>query len=80
MMMIMIMIMIIVVIIIFICCSRGFVRALGFRVTRRATPVGSWGGLGLRRALRAIFRGSFMYPVSLRGGSQRSSGFAEPSC
>ena len=26
-----------------ICCSRGFVRALGFRVTLRATPVGSWG-------------------------------------
>ena len=26
-----------------ICCSRGFVRALGFRITLHATPVGSWG-------------------------------------
>ena len=26
-----------------ICCSRGFVRALGVRVTLGATPVGSWG-------------------------------------
>ena len=49
-------------------------------VTLRATPVGSWGGLGLRRALRATFCGRFVYPVSLRGGSQRPSGFAEPSC
>ena len=57
-----------------VCCSRGFVRALGFRVTLRATPVGSWRGLGLCRALRATSRGSFVNPVSLRGGSQRPWG------
>ena len=63
-----------------VCGSRGFVRAIGFRVTLRASPAGSWWGLGLRRTLRAISRGSFLNPASPRGGSQRLLGFAEPSC
>ena len=32
-----------------VCSSRGFVRALGFHVTLRATPAGSCEALGLRR-------------------------------
>ena len=41
-----------------VCCSRGF------------NPCGFVGGLGLRRALPAIFRGGFVNPVSFRGGWQ----------
>ena len=61
-------------------CSRGFMPALGFCVTPRATPAGSCGALGLLRTLHAISRGCFVNPASLRGGSQRSLGFAEPWC